>query len=453
MLGAKTRHEYPKLKQLMENDILDRYPNMARHIDEIRIEKSSEVPISGDIRNGAVFGQIDSNVTKHEDTRNARMVQSFRTETTDSLKRYIDSAMDSLVSKGVDAEVAKHRVADSIATFVGFDKAKQQYVVMGVPPTKDGKVTDSLLQQTSIPMWNITMFTRVFKQPFVSSQAKRLVSIESSAANPWADVMLFFKESFEGWGKVSSTAKGNVKQNNSNPVSNEASQMAAEIFNLSVDYESDVMEDLKAQAPGNFLTGQLKADRERYAGAVLDRMQDLLIYFGSQEAGIDGLMDVGAVEVYTGTPMWDLYESDTATAGADIVQAFNDLIGNFLRENHYMPTEVKINVSERTYQALTQKMFNKTYNPQAPIQILEGNFKGARGLDGGVINCAYSIVADTMCNANTPFNPTDYDLTFITVPAIKDEFNGTQDSLVIVPELVKNWIVPALRQRTGVILS
>lgn len=244
-----------------------------------------------------------------------------------------------------------------------------------------------------------------------------------------------------------------MKQNNSNPVTNEASQIVDEVFNLSVDYESDTMEDIKAKQSGNFITGQIKADREKYAMMVLDRMQDALIYYGDKEAGIDGLIDCTDVEIYTGTPLYDILTGASVTKGADIVLAMNKLIGDFLRENHYMAREVRINVSEYVFQALTQTVYSDTYNPASPIQILQGNFKGQNSLDGGLVQCKYTIISDTMLNPNTPFNPSDSDMCFITTPVIEDALSGRQDSLIIHPELLKSYMVPALWQRTGILYT
>ena len=131
----------------------------------------------------------------------------------------------------------------------------------------------------------------------------------------------------------------------------------------------------------------------------------------------------------------------------------NKVIGDFLRENHYMAREVKINVSEYVFQALTQTVYSDVYNPDSPLQILQGHFKGRNELDGGLVQCKYTIVSDTMCNPNTPFNPNNYDMMFMTVPKIQDALSGEQDSLVIAPELLKSYLVPALWQRTGLLYT
>lgn len=452
MLG-KSKRTYDGLIAKMENEVVDRFPAISKHINAIHIDNSRMSPMSADIKSAGLFCAVDSNkCTKEALPAGFQPTDAVVMKISDSAKAYIDRSMDSFIKSGMDEATAKKKVQDSLIPMMGYDPAKKQYIMTAVAPSADGKVHDSLLEQTSIPMWNIGWLTRIIKQPFATSHAKNLVSVESFG-NAWADVIGLFKESFEGYGKLSTTAKGNVKQNNSNPVTNEASHIVDEVFNISVEYESDVMEDIKAKQTGNFVTGQIKADREKYAMMVLDRMQDALIYYGSKEAGIDGLIDVATVEVYTGTPLYDILMGASTTAGSDIVKAMNRLISNFLRENHYMAQELKINVSEYVFQALTQTVYSDVYNPDSPLKILSGNFKGRNELDGGLVQCKYTIVSDTMCNPNTPFNPSNYDMCFMTVPKITDALTGTQDSLIIHPELLKSYMVPALWQRTGLLYT
>ena len=459
MLGNNKQKSYTKLKTAMENDILNRFPTISEHISAINIGKGH---LSADIRSAGIGISMDSKVCAKEALPLGMTPQTaIRTEIPEAVKKYIDKAMDSLIQKGMSEEDAHKKVQDSLEPVMGFDSATRQYVISAKAPEAEAKklgVMDSLLEQTSIPMWNIGWLTKIFKQPFATSHAKNLVSVESFN-NPWADVIGMFKETFEGYGKLSNVARGNFKQNNSNPVTNEASQIVDEVFNLSVDYESDVMEDIKAKQAGNFVTGQIKADREKYAMMVLDRMQDALIYFGSDEAGIDGLADVATVEAYSGTPLYDIFMSQQSTTrGSDIVRAMNQVIGDFLRENHYMARKVKINVSEYVFQALTQTVYSDVYNPDSPIKILNGNFKARNELDGGLVQVSYTIVSDTMLNPSVtggeqnPFNPNAYDYMFISVPKIQDAM-GQQDSLIIHPELLKSYVVPALWQRQGMLYT
>lgn len=456
MLGKRTV-SYTKLKTAMENDITNRFPAISQHIHAINIDKNH---LSADIQGAGLFIQKDSKVcTKEALPFGTNSKDAIRIEMSDAVKAYIDKTMDSLVKSGMSEVDAHKKVQDSLEPTLGYDQKTRQYVVCARAP--EGAIAvakDSLLEQTSIPMWNIGWLTKIIKQPFATSHAKNLVSTESFN-NPWADVIGLFKESFEGYGKLSNTARGNFKQNNSNPVTNEASQIVDEVFNISVDYESDVMEDIKAKQSGNFVTGQIKADREKYAMMVLDRMQDALIYFGSGEAGIDGLADVTTPVAYNGTPMYDIFTSAISTTrGSDIVRAMQKVIGDFLRENHYMARKVRVNVSEYVFQALTQTVYSDVYNPDSPYTIIKRNFNVRNELDGGLVSVEYEIVSDTMLNPSVtggeqnPFNPNHYDYMFITVPTIEDAM-GTQDSLVIHPELLKSYVVPALWQRTGILYT
>ena len=461
MLGQTKVQNFTKLKIAMENDIVGRFPNIAKHINAINIDNARMSPLSADIKSAGIGMAVDSKVCAKEALPlGVNPQKAMRTEISDATKAYIDSQMDSLMKKGKTEAEAHKIVQDSLEPVMGFDPATRQYVVSARPPKSSiaGANNDSLLEQTSIPMWNIGWLTKILKQPFATSHAKNLVSVESFN-NPWADVIGMFKESFEGYGKLSNVARGNFKQNNSNPVTNEASQIVDEVFNISVDYESDVMEDIKAKQSGNFVTGQIKADREKYAMMVLDRMQDALIYFGSDEAGIDGLADVASVETYTGTPLYEILTGASTNKGADIVLAMNKIVGDFLRENHYMARKVVINVSEYVFQALTQTVYSDVYNPDSPLKILQGSFKGRNELDGGLVQVAYSIVSDTMLNPSVsggeqnPFNPEAKDYMFITTPTIEDALSGAQDSLIIHPELLKSYVVPALWQRNGLLYT
>ena len=461
MLGQTKVQNFTKLKIAMENDIVGRFPNIAKHINAINIDNARMSPLSADIKSAGIGMAVDSKVCAKEALPlGVNPQKAMRTEISDATKAYIDSQMDSLMKKGKTEAEAHKIVQDSLEPVMGFDPATRQYVVSARAPKSSiaGANNDSLLEQTSIPMWNIGWLTKILKQPFATSHAKNLVSVESFN-NPWADVIGMFKESFEGYGKLSNVARGNFKQNNSNPVTNEASQIVDEVFNISVDYESDVMEDIKAKQSGNFVTGQIKADREKYAMMVLDRMQDALIYFGSDEAGIDGLADVASVETYTGTPLYEILTGTSTNKGADIVLAMNKIVGDFLRENHYMARKVVINVSEYVFQALTQTVYSDNFNPDSPLKIIEGNFNVRNQLDDGLVSVKYEIVSDTMLNPSiaggeqNPFNPDAMDYAFITVPTIEDALSGVQDSLIIHPELLKSYVVPALWQRNGLLYT
>lgn len=355
----------------------------------------------------------------------------------------------------VASRLAEGKTKDSIANmtqaYMTFDAKSKQLVIM---PIVKG-VNDSLLTSSELPYWNIGFLNKVFKQPFATSYAKNLVSVEGFG-NAWADVVAVFKESFEGFGRISNVARGSVQTNNSSPVTNKIGTIMSDIVNIAVDYESSIEEMMRAQGqPGNFLSGVAMADREKYAMMVLERIHDALIYFGNDEANVDGLLDLatGGVQNYAGTPLNDIVESAVITTkGAQIVQAFNRILHDFLQANAYMPTEVKINCSTYVYKAMASTNYSDAYNPDSPIKTLNGTFKPMGELDGGAKGCKYTLTADPMLDPNTPFNPLDSDLMVITIPSVGSSLED-QTGLVISPEVLKSFIVPPVYQRSGLLYT
>ena len=180
MLG-QTKAEYKKLKTAMENDIMNRFPAISKHINAINIDK---MHLSGDIRSAGIGIAMDSKACAKEALPLGVTPQKAirMEEPSNGVKRYIDKAMDSLIKSGVSEAEAHKRVKDSLIPMMGFDPATKQYVISARAPEEEAKklgVMDSLLEQTSIPMWNIGWLTKIFKQPFATSHAKNLVSVES----------------------------------------------------------------------------------------------------------------------------------------------------------------------------------------------------------------------------------------------------------------------------------
>ena len=444
--------DFSSFASKMENDIERRFPNILGSLEGISIGRnkdsglgnSGSFKMSPTLQKSGVYMNCDSKVQPYV----ANQVKpAVRIESPEPVVRYIQDS----ISKGRKEDDVKKE----IESFMTFDSKAGQYVIIPTLKGVPGATRDSLLASTSIPYWNIGWMHKIFKQPFATSFAKNLVSIEGFG-NPWCDAVAVFKESFEGFGRISNTARGTVEQNNSNPVTNETGQIMTDIINLAVDYESSIEENMRASGqPGNFLTPAVMGDRERYANMVLERMHDALILFGNAETNTQGLLDVatGGVVAYTGTPFDDIVEDDTeATKGSKIVEALNNIIHEFLRENLYMPRELRINVSSYVMKALTATTYSQGYNPDSPMQVIKGRFDAASAVGGGMQSCSWTMVADPMLEPNTPFNNEDHDLFVITVPSVSSALED-QHGLVISPEVLKQFVVPPLYQRGGLLYT
>ena len=202
---------------------------------------------------------------------------------------------------------------------------------------------DSLVTGTAIPSWNIGYLQKLFKQPYARSFAKNLVSVESFG-NAWADVVGVFKETFEGNARVSNAAQSTFEANASDPITNKSGVILSNIFNIAVDYEVGNEETARAGVAGNFLSGQLIADRPRYADMVINRLQDVIRYFGVPEADVIGLTGVNAIVDYTGTSFAAIMAGVSTTKGADIIKAVYAIVGDFLQGMSYMPQSLRLTV-------------------------------------------------------------------------------------------------------------
>ena len=161
MLG-KSKRTYDGLIAKMENEVVDRFPAISKHINAIHIDNSKMSPMSADIKSAGLFCAVDSNkCTKEALPAGFQPTDAVVMKISDSAKAYIDRSMDSFIKSGMDEATAKKKVQDSLIPMMGYDPAKKQYIMTAIAPSADGKVHDSLLEQTSIPMWNIGWLTRI----------------------------------------------------------------------------------------------------------------------------------------------------------------------------------------------------------------------------------------------------------------------------------------------------
>ena len=102
MLGQTQKVSYTKLKTAMENDILNRFPTIAKHISAINIDKKH---FSGEMRDAGIGISMDSKVCAKEALPlGVNPQKAIRLEMPDSVKSYIDTQMDSLMKSGLSQQ-------------------------------------------------------------------------------------------------------------------------------------------------------------------------------------------------------------------------------------------------------------------------------------------------------------------------------------------------------------
>lgn len=453
-MGIIRPKSFDSFAQTVEKDLSNRYPQQFESMGTIAIGRNKDAAPGGNdafkfSRNrakDAVYATCDSARKPYH--ANVQAPDLFRKEIDKTVGIMAQDSLKKYRASGMDEAAAQAKVKEAVNQFMTFDSNTQQFVMQA----HIAGVNDSMLSSQSTPYWNIGYLNKVFAQPFLFSKAKRLVSTEGFG-NAWADVVSIFTSSFEGYGRVDNTAKSTFEPNASSVVSSEMGQQMTDVINIAIDYETSIQENYLAN--NNPFTGVVMAQREKYAALMLNRMDDALTYFGNADTNTQGLLDVGDVQVWGDAgeeSLTTILNSPTETAkGSKIVEAMNKVIGGYLAENKYMATEIKINCSTHVMQALLDTTYSQNYNPASPLEVIKGRFD-ARNALGQAVKVAWSLEADPMLDANTPFNMSEEDLMVITTPSVGSEL-GDQTGLVIKPELLDKFIVPALYSRTGMLYT
>jgi len=368
----------------------------------------------------------------------------------DAMKAYSNAQVTKLIDNGVDKQEAIKKVRDSIP-LIGYRMPKENKFVI-TPYVK--QVHDSTLSGMQVPYWNVSWINKIFAQPFIKGYARNLISTVG-VPNVWADVVAIFTETFEGYARISNTARGSVEHNASATVTNRMHQIVSYMLNIVVEYETGAQEGIMAQQNGNPLSGVAISHRERYARLMMELANNAFILFGAEGGAFDGLSQLTSEEVYSGTPADDIWAGTSTTKGADVVEALNTIIGNMQEDINFLATDVRINVSPVVYKVLKWAMHSKIYNPANPMSVLSNNFGDTDIIISNdmVKGLRASIVPDPLCSANTPWNANASDLMFITFPSVKSalEVPGELSDVVFQPTAIENYILPTYPQRDGLL--
>jgi len=402
--------------------------------------------------------EMDSRLIVNEDAK--RKTVEKRVDNT--LAKLAAATVDSLMSKGLERDKAEKQVLDSMATIGWYDKSKGTFVAERIA----SQVNDSVLSGMTTPYWNISVIQKVFRQPFLEGYATSLVSPQA-VPNIWADLVQIFTASYEGQARISSVAKGTGEHNTSVGVKNRVNTMISDVLNLVIDYESPTPNEQHVLGQqGDFLGGQLIGDRDAYANLMLRTLKNNLYYYGAAE--FDGLYQIAdrdalvagtisSMETYSGTPLNDIWDTDMVsnaaglTTGATIIKAFTYMFGEIMESLNFMPKSVRIACSPIVYKVLKFVLTSDAYVQKSPLSFINTAFEfgnkiigtmSTKGLDNGW--SSFELMPDPMLMPQTPGNPHDYDLMFITFPEWQSALEPSNLSdVIIAPVLIENMILPS----------
>jgi hypothetical protein len=465
---------YEGLKNKWENLLYGMYP---QHFDEgrfagIHIGSNNDAAPMGmggfklkghALQSQAVYLQLPDKmfpVKLLADTELKR--PSVRTAVADSVAVIANERVAQLVADGKSAEEAQAAVAGSIDKWARFDPKEGLYLAEAVIRG----VNDAMLSGMTTPMWNVTQIPKIYKQPYLKGYADRMIS-KMGAPNVWADLIQIFTASYEGAARLSNVAHTGVEFNTSIAAKRRTGTMLSEMVNLVIDYESPGPDEQMIAGQGAWLVGATFGDMDVFADLMLEILMNTLIYFGNDESGFDGLTQIAARDgCYTQYPsdrptaqyLWD---NDGAgpglgpvntTVGADLLLMLNHFLADKMEELHFLPTKIVINCGSALYKALKWSMLSKVYNQNNPLTVIGNAFEAGNKIvatmvtkSGDSLQNAIELCPDPMLDPETPFNPTDEDLMFITFPSFQSalEVNNVLDDLVMMPQLIDKMVLPA----------
>jgi hypothetical protein len=378
----------------------------------------------------------------------------------DNVAIWANNKVSELVNQGKTYEEAQDQVRNSIAQIAYYSSKDKKFIAEAVVKG----VNDSMLSGLATPYWNVSVIPKIFKQPYLTGYADRLIS-EMGVPNMWADIIQIFTASYEGAARISNVAHAGLEYNTSIGSKRMVGTMLSELINLVIDYETQGPNEQMIQGQGAWMVGTTLGDQDVFADLMLKILRNTLIYFGHEESGFEGLTQI-AIRDDCYTPYPDdrptaqyLWEHDGAggsapvndTVGADLLLMLNHFIADKVEELHFLPTSVKINCGTDLFKALKYSMLSKQYNQNNPLSIISTAFSSNNKIVGTLathsmegIQNTFEICPDIMLNPNTPFNSLDEDLMFMTFPSLQSAFevNNILSDLVMAPVAIKNMILP-----------
>lgn len=268
------------------------------------------------------------------------------------------SAADSVVFMGDEAHLGEKHINAAVEAMLKahpenvqihpkYDERRQKWDMDWKMAGDEG--FDPLAGQVISP-WNIAFLSKVWKEPLAYSRAKEMVRTEHAGNNPFAEFFTLFLEQYAGWGVIGQT--GSLQNNMTNDVNVKNGMLTAPIINMMGTYTLT----LEEQKRGNWgaLNSSPLSRKQSYLNYVMDMMDAIMIYYGNEETGTKGLLDINPVQLWdTGKSMKEIFNSNTSTTrGSDAFRLIAGKINDFLKDADNKFSKIKIAISPEAYNYL-----------------------------------------------------------------------------------------------------
>lgn len=315
------------------------------------------------------------------------------------------------------------------------------------------RINDASIVEAQVPFFRVAYSRQIIRQPFVKGKASTLV-MKTRVPNPWADVLSFFTERFEGSARISNVGQSQMVHNINLPVKTGTGQLLSNMVNLMVDWEAVYADQRYGGLHGNFLTSRSLSTQESYADFVLDLLHNILIYFGNPSSNFEGLLQQTVEETWSADSLDDIKnDGSNASQGVAMIKVLYKIFSDLLVSTSFIGYDIAVNCSPQMYSALEFTIGNDQFHLKSPLSIIKKNFTDsdikAMGVSGTQVSTVNDLLdrvsfnVDPMLGPNTPMNPYATDLTFIVLRKLKSD-NGPSQDTVYAPTAIEKAVVPTV---------
>lgn len=299
-----------------------------------------------------------------------------------------------------------------------------------------GDALDPIAGQLFSP-WNISYIAKVFKEPLSYSNIDRVVTYEAGS-NPWAEIFTLFMEQYAGWAMVGHT--GSLQTNTTSDVNVKDGLMSAPVINISGTYSLT----LEEQTRGNLgYPGMSPMTRkQQYLNYAINMLKAVIGYYGNDETGTDGLLDVNPIQVWSsGNSIKDIATGGSATKGSDIYRMLAGRINDMLTLSDNKFDELVIVMSPEALNYLRSVPYSDVYDPTAAMEIFLQNY-GAVAKSGKVPKVTF--VPEPLLKAGSIFNPNASDYTIIAAPSVEAGPTQERQGTIVYGAPLQKFVFPAI---------
>jgi hypothetical protein len=352
-------------------------------------------------------------------------------------KRILGSVCDSATEALLKSD------ADKVVVFPQYNAERKGWNIVFKQKGAYDAAPDIIAGQLFSP-WNISFFTRIFREPLSYSNIGELLRRESGD-NPWAEIFTLLYEQYVGYAMLNET--GSMQNQHTNDVNVINGIMSAPVINLSVTYTLTIEEIKRDEMRGgNPFSGQGIIAKHKYSEYTLNMLNNYVDAYGNTETDTGGLLSVSPVRAYAGKSVKAIFKgsngSSSTTRGSDIYRILAQEVNDFLSEADNKYNTVKIAVCPEVHNYLNSAPYSDIHSPQSAAKTFAENYLAGKGPGGSTP--VIEFVSEPLFKPKSIFNEDEEDYCVICAPEIGGGPDDERQPLILSGVPLRDFIFPAI---------